>query len=571
MAESAVFIPARASSDHIAAAPRANEPSADAQASRPRSAGGLLRPSQVPLPGETTRRTGSPSSAGGQTHRGWQRLLPSGGPAGAALPLARPSTVPARPIQDILRGPSQPLAVPLREEMEARLGADFSRVRMHTDDAARASAAEVGARAYTCGSHVVIGDGDVDKHTLAHELTHVIQQASGQVYGKPAAAGLRISDPADRFERAAAANAARVMNGPAPVGRAAATARREDGPDAPTVPADAVVQRQRTFAPFTGLGSSQLLVASLRDTDTLHFHGQTYQRGSTTGNDVNLERLLRNTGGGSAPGEPLDVETIRVADARLVRANNQRNAATAMHAINADFVANANNDPRNIFMGSAKANRQHYWNVEQPIRQNMQSNKAGDALVYETAIRAHQPTPLVNHPGFLGWNVPGTQLPGADQPPFAALAAAPGSPPPTKRRRINLDPSPLPGLTHVVDPAAPQKNPKLSKWPKVIQYSVVPNYTYGVYPNNWPPFLTRNVNEAQQLVDAEEAKPPGDPTRAPQWRIDNEKDAIQLLKDHAHQLFPATYMCTAIYWLASYNPATPWDQGTETGTYNAEL
>jgi hypothetical protein len=60
--------------------------------------------------------------------------------------------------------------------MEARFGADFSDVRVHTGEAARASAAELSARAYTSGSHVVFGDGGVDKHTLAHELTRVIQQ-----------------------------------------------------------------------------------------------------------------------------------------------------------------------------------------------------------------------------------------------------------------------------------------------------------------------------------------------------------------------------------------------------------
>ena len=130
---------------------------------------------------------------------------------GAGLLPSRPSTAPPRPIPDVLRGPSQPLAAPLKEEMEARLGADLSDVRTHTDAAARASAAEIGARAYTSGSHVVVGDGGADKHTLAHELTHVIQQRSGPVAGTWTSAGLRLSDPSDCFERRADANASRVM------------------------------------------------------------------------------------------------------------------------------------------------------------------------------------------------------------------------------------------------------------------------------------------------------------------------------------------------------------------------
>jgi Domain of unknown function (DUF4157)/HNH/ENDO VII superfamily nuclease with conserved GHE residues len=85
--------------------------------------------------------------------------------------------------------------------MEARLGADFSGVRIHSDSAARSSAAALGARAYTSGEHVVIGDGGAHKQSLAHELVHVLQQRSGPVAGTDNGAGLTLSDPADRFER----------------------------------------------------------------------------------------------------------------------------------------------------------------------------------------------------------------------------------------------------------------------------------------------------------------------------------------------------------------------------------
>ncbi|TRV77834.1 DUF4157 domain-containing protein [Streptomyces sp. 130] len=137
-----------------------------------------------------------------------------------------------RPVQrstvnDVLRAAGRPLDGAVRSEMESRLGADFSDVRIHTDAAAKASAAEVGARAYTSGHHVVIGDGGADKHTLAHELTHVIQQRRGPVAGTDNGAGLRVSDPSDRFEREAEANATRVMRGPAPA-RGEGTEHRAD-------------------------------------------------------------------------------------------------------------------------------------------------------------------------------------------------------------------------------------------------------------------------------------------------------------------------------------------------------
>ncbi|MFJ9654308.1 eCIS core domain-containing protein [Streptomyces microflavus] len=120
------------------------------------------------------------------------------------------STVP-----DVLRGPGRPLDDTTRTDMERRLGADFSDVRIHNDTAARASAAEIGARAYTSGNHVVIGDGGADPHTLAHELTHVIQQRSGPVAGTDHGDGLKVSDPSDRYERAAEAHATSVMSGTA--------------------------------------------------------------------------------------------------------------------------------------------------------------------------------------------------------------------------------------------------------------------------------------------------------------------------------------------------------------------
>jgi hypothetical protein len=71
---------------------------------------------------------------------------------------------------------------------------------------------------------MVIGAGGGDRHTLAHELTHVIQQRSGPVSTTPTGDGVAVSDPGDRFERAAEANAHRVMAGPTPTDTADAHA-----------------------------------------------------------------------------------------------------------------------------------------------------------------------------------------------------------------------------------------------------------------------------------------------------------------------------------------------------------
>ncbi len=117
-------------------------------------------------------------------------------------------------VHDVLRARGRTLDATTRADMEARLGADFSDVRVHDDTAARASATELGARAYTSGSHVVLGEGGADPQILAHELTHVIQQRTGPVAGTDRGDGLRVSDPSDRFEREAEANAHRAMADP---------------------------------------------------------------------------------------------------------------------------------------------------------------------------------------------------------------------------------------------------------------------------------------------------------------------------------------------------------------------
>jgi hypothetical protein len=105
-----------------------------------------------------------------------------------------------------------------RLDMESRLGHDFKDVRVHTGEAATQSAAAVGARAYTMGTDVVFQDGEYapstegGRRTLAHELTHVVQQKAGPVEGTPGPDGYLVSDPSDRFEREAEHVADRVMS-----------------------------------------------------------------------------------------------------------------------------------------------------------------------------------------------------------------------------------------------------------------------------------------------------------------------------------------------------------------------
>ncbi|MFD3412375.1 DUF4157 domain-containing protein [Streptomyces cyaneofuscatus] len=130
-------------------------------------------------------------------------------------------------VHDVLRSPGRPLAEPVRTEMELRLGEGFESVRVHDGASAARSASEIGARAYTSGDHVVLGHGGTDERSLAHELTHVIQQRQGPVTGTDTGSGLRVSDPSDHFERAAEANATAALARPLP---APAADRLSPGP-----------------------------------------------------------------------------------------------------------------------------------------------------------------------------------------------------------------------------------------------------------------------------------------------------------------------------------------------------
>ena len=145
------------------------------------------------------------------------------------------------PVHDVVgSGGGSPLPTDVRADMEGRLGHDFGDVRVHTDARAHDSARAVGAHAYTVGRDVVFQrdrydpSSDEGRTTLAHELTHVVQQRQGEVDGTPAPGGIRVSDPSDRFEREAAATAERAMSAPSAATSVSASGpavQREEAPE----------------------------------------------------------------------------------------------------------------------------------------------------------------------------------------------------------------------------------------------------------------------------------------------------------------------------------------------------
>ncbi|BCR24619.1 eCIS core domain-containing protein [Aquipseudomonas alcaligenes] len=119
-------------------------------------------------------------------HMGHAAPLP--GSHGPLLSRLASTTAEAGPaptsVASVLNTPGTALPASSRAFFEPRFGHDFSRVRIHHDEQASASARDVSAHAYTVGSHVVFAQGRFAPETssgrelLAHELAHVVQQSS---------------------------------------------------------------------------------------------------------------------------------------------------------------------------------------------------------------------------------------------------------------------------------------------------------------------------------------------------------------------------------------------------------
>jgi hypothetical protein len=129
-------------------------------------------------------------------NRAVQRLLESENPDTPAADQPATSTQRATSMR-------QWLAQGERAVMESRFGQDFSGVRVHEDASASARAEALHAHAYTVGQDIVFGRRAVapgsreGRHTLAHELAHVVQQRRGGGPPSPEASS-RLEQAADQ-------------------------------------------------------------------------------------------------------------------------------------------------------------------------------------------------------------------------------------------------------------------------------------------------------------------------------------------------------------------------------------
>jgi hypothetical protein len=142
-------------------------------------------------------------------------------------------------------------AIPYRDEMQARFGADFGGVAAHVGRDLSA----LHAHAATQGEAVVFASATPDRETVAHELTHVLQARQGREGGGA------LSDPGDASEHEARSVASSFASGGSlEVGAApsAAIHRREEVTPPPVYPAIGMYSGALDWDSFSAMTKQRL-------------------------------------------------------------------------------------------------------------------------------------------------------------------------------------------------------------------------------------------------------------------------------------------------------------------------
>jgi hypothetical protein len=105
------------------------------------------------------------------------------------------------------RGGGQALDSGLQRQMSSAMGYDLSNVRVHNSSESDNLNQQLNARAFTTGQDIFFKQGEYNpgsssgKELIAHELTHVVQQGSGQVGA--GGSGMTVNPPGDAYEQEA--------------------------------------------------------------------------------------------------------------------------------------------------------------------------------------------------------------------------------------------------------------------------------------------------------------------------------------------------------------------------------
>ena len=107
------------------------------------------------------------------------RKMDSGGGKGMTAPASVEAGI------NSSKGSGQSLPADIQREMESKMGADLSDVKVHTDGNSAEMNNDINAKAFTHGQDIYFNQGQYHpstsqgKHLLAHELTHTVQQGKG--------------------------------------------------------------------------------------------------------------------------------------------------------------------------------------------------------------------------------------------------------------------------------------------------------------------------------------------------------------------------------------------------------
>ncbi len=131
-----------------------------------------------------------------------KRFSAAWGSAGRRAPGSAPTRLPSS--QDA----GTRLEPAVKSFMERRFGADFSAVRIHTDEEASQLSRALDAEAFTAGAEIYFDRGRYDpqsasgKHLLAHELAHTVQQAAAprSTHGTAIQRKVRVDKPKELID-----------------------------------------------------------------------------------------------------------------------------------------------------------------------------------------------------------------------------------------------------------------------------------------------------------------------------------------------------------------------------------
>lgn len=79
-------------------------------------------------------------------------------------------------LDKVLSDETKGTQIPHKDEMENRFGANFQNVQAIMSGDAKNISEKLGAKAFTYGNNIIFKENPPDKKTVAHELTHVLQQ-----------------------------------------------------------------------------------------------------------------------------------------------------------------------------------------------------------------------------------------------------------------------------------------------------------------------------------------------------------------------------------------------------------